>query len=151
MNHEEMLFSPQAADALQARFGLRVAGRLNESAHALPHDMNERLKAARELAIDRARLARQQKAALAHDVVRAGSSAALRLSGGGTGPSWWLKLASVLPLAALVAGILLIEHAHIQAQIDAAADIDVVLLADDAPPAAYSDPGFVEFLKSPRD
>jgi hypothetical protein len=25
------------------------------------------------------------------------------------------------------------------------------LLADDLPPAAYNDAGFVEFLKSPRD
>ena len=30
-------------------------------------------------------------------------------------------------------------------------DIDTALLADDLPVAAYSDPGFVEFLKAPRD
>ena len=52
---------------------------------------------------------------------------------------------------ALAAGLLLIEHWQSNAQIAAAAEIDANLLADDLPPGAYSDPGFVEFLKSPRD
>jgi hypothetical protein len=32
-----------------------------------------------------------------------------------------------------------------------AAEIDSALLADDLPPKAYSDAGFVEFLKTPRE
>jgi hypothetical protein len=36
-----------------------------------------------------------------------------------------------------------------QEQVDAAAEIDAALLADDLPPAAYSDPGFLAFLKNP--
>jgi hypothetical protein len=28
------------------------------------------------------------------------------------------------------------------------AEVDAALLADDLPPAAYSDPGFVQFLKT---
>ena len=32
-----------------------------------------------------------------------------------------------------------------------AAEIDALLLSDDLPPGAYADPGFVEFLKKPRE
>jgi hypothetical protein len=70
---------------------------------------------------------------------------------GSTGPRrspWWLRLASALPLFALVAGLLLIQESNTRAQIRAAAEIDAALLADDLPPSAYSDPGFGEFLKT---
>jgi hypothetical protein len=74
---------------------------------------------------------------------------ALQLGGWGNG--WWIKLASVLPLIALVAGLVLIQESQTQAQISVAAEIDADLLADDLPPRAYSDAGFVEFLKLPKD
>jgi hypothetical protein len=44
-----------------------------------------------------------------------------------------------------------IQRLHNDSQISAAAEIDASLLADDLPPSAYSDPGFVEFLKAPLD
>lgn len=50
----------------------------------------------------------------------------------------------------LVFGLLLIQHLHDQAEIHAAADVDAALLADDLPPEAYGDPGFVEFLRQPE-
>ncbi len=53
----------------------------------------------------------------------------------------------LLPLIALVAGIYFIQHIHTQSQVSAAAEVDVELLADDLPPDAYSDAGFLEFLK----
>jgi hypothetical protein len=56
-------------------------------------------------------------------------------------------VASVLPLLLLVLGLMLIQHLHNQAEIHAAAEVDAALLADDLPPEAYSDPGFVVFLK----
>ena len=62
-----------------------------------------------------------------------------------------LLAASLLPILALAAGLFLIQHLHTQAQIEAAAQIDVELLADDLPPEAYNDAGFVEFLKNPQD
>jgi hypothetical protein len=70
-------------------------------------------------------------------------------SDGGSG--WWLKLGALLPLVALVAGLMLIQDWHGSNQVSAAAEIDASLLSDDLPPSAYSDPGFVEFLKSPQD
>ena len=57
----------------------------------------------------------------------------------------------MLPLLALAAGLIVIQRWHSSTQISAAAEIDASLLADDVPPDAYSDPGFVEFLKTPRD
>lgn len=152
MNKIDTVLSPGGLEALQSRFALRVAARLSEVADDLPHDVTERLKAARELALERARLVRRTEAQAANGThVSGGGGGASLLLGGGPGSQWWLKLASLLPLAALVAGFLLIEHLRVKSQIQAAAEIDAALLADDVPPAAYSDPGFVEFLKAPRD
>jgi len=150
MKNQKIVLSSGGLEALQARFGLRVAARLSEVSRELPHDVTERLKASRELALERARLARRAEAASSTQAVGNGSSAALTL-GGGSGSDLWLKLASALPIIALVAGFFFIAHMHTRQQIAAAAEIDAALLADDVPPAAYSDPGFVEFLKVPRD
>ena len=64
--------------------------------------------------------------------------------------SWWLRLASMSPLVLLVIGLVFIQHLHDQADIHAAAEVDAALLADDLPPEAYGDPGFVAFLKQPE-
>ena len=50
-------------EALQARFALRVAARLNEGSQGLPHDITERLRIAREQAIEAARVAQQAQQA----------------------------------------------------------------------------------------
>jgi hypothetical protein len=132
-------------DALQARFALRVASRLSERADALPHDLSERLRVAREQAVQSAHRLRRAEPAGAAVLAGAGGVAAL-----GQPPSAWLRLASLLPLMLLVAGLLGIQHLHAQAEIHAAADVDAALLADDLPPEAYGDPGFVVFLKQPE-
>jgi fatty acid desaturase len=134
-----------AQDALEARIAYRISARLSERADALDGDISERLRFAREKALEKAHEAR---AAEATQVVSAGTAAAAIL-GGASG--WWVKLGAALPLVALAAGLLVIQHLHTQAQISVAAEIDAELLADDLPPAAYSDAGFVEFLKTPRD
>ncbi len=135
-------------DTLQARFALRIASRLSEHSDVLDHDIAERLRVAREQAVARARqlrLAQTATAASLQVAGRSGSSLAL-----GKSPSGWLRLASVLPLMMLVLGLLLIQHLHEQAEIRAAAEVDAALLADDLPPEAYGDPGFVAFLKQPE-
>ncbi len=151
MTNQKTTFTATGLEALQSRFALRVAARLNEATRELPHDVTERLRAGREQALERARLARKTQAQAATGVQVIGGGPAATLSLGGPGSNRWFKLASVLPVIALVGGFLLIEHVHVKAQINAAAEIDTALLADDLPPAAYSDPGFVEFLKAPRD
>lgn len=141
-------YAPAEHDALEARFALRVTARLTEQTSELPQDVSERLRFAREQALARAQASRSAEVA-APLIVGTGSNLSLGRGDGGTG--WWVQLASVLPLIALVVGLLLIQRWHNDNQVAAAAEIDASLLADDLPPAAYSDPGFVEFLKSPRD
>ncbi|MEO7150827.1 MAG: DUF3619 family protein [Burkholderiaceae bacterium] len=146
MNHtrtSDFSFDP---DALQNRLSLRIAARLSEQTASLGPDVGERLRFARDRALQAAREARLRSAPAASVSVTAGGTALL-----GGGPSWWVRLGSALPLIALVAGLLLIQRSHVNAQIATAAEIDAVLLADDLPPTAYSDAGFVEFLKSPRN
>jgi len=149
MKNQNTMISASGLEGLQARFALRLAARLNEGARELPADVTERLRFAREQALERARLVHKAEAAGAVQTVGRGGSASLAF--GGAGSQRWFKLASVLPVIALIGGFLLIEHVHQKSQIAAAAEIDAALLADDVPPSAYSDPGFVEFLKAPRD
>jgi len=133
-------------DGLEARFGIRVAAVLGERARETPPDISERLRFAREQALSRAKAARRQEqlaAAPAPVVVGRGRVAALAERTG-----WWVKLASAMPLAMLVFGLVAIDRAHDRDQIAAAAEVDAALLTDDLPPAAYSDPGFAEFLKT---
>ena len=149
MKNQNSNFSTGGLDALQARFALRVTARLSEGARELPHDISERLRVARDQALQRARLAKRVE--VAASVQASGAGAATLVASAGPGSSWWLKLASAVPVVVLVFGFVLIQHSHVNAQISAAAEIDAALLADDLPPAAYSDPGFVEFLKAPRE
>ena len=124
--------------------GLRIASRLSEQTERLPHDLSERLRVAREQAVARARQVRQAEEVAPVAVQAAGASLVL-----GSTPIW-VRMASVLPLMLLVLGLVLIQHVHQQAEIDAAAEVDAALLADELPPEAYGDPGFVAFLKQPE-
>ncbi|MCY7316986.1 MAG: DUF3619 family protein [Rubrivivax sp.] len=129
--------------SLEARLAARIAGALSLRSQALPNDITERLRVAREQAISRARALRLGSAAAPLIVGESGGTAVLgRLSG------WWQRAASVLPLIVLVSGLLMIDRWAAQEQVLAAAEIDAQLLSDSLPPAAYSDPGFGEFLRA---
>jgi hypothetical protein len=133
-------------EALEGQVGLCLAAQLSRGCEALPHDITERLRFARERAL--AVMPQRRTAPLARAAQSvlgaAGRSAVL----GGGPPSIWLRLASVLPLAMLVAGLVFIQRHHDWQQIEAAAEVDSALLADDLPPAAYRDPGFLEYLRN---
>ena len=146
MNQSNTSPSLAALDALQSRFALRVAARLTERSDALGNDLLERLRFAREQALERGRAARS---AVAAPLVGVTSSGAAVLGRGGWG--WWLRIGAVAPVFALVAGLFFIQAWQDKAQISVAAEIDAALLADDLPPKAYSDVGFAEFLKMPRE
>jgi hypothetical protein len=136
-------------EVVQDRFGLRVAAALTQQQELQPrHDIDERLRFAREQALSRAREVRQTAHTPA--AVAVGGAAALLPGNSGGGTPWWLRLSSLLPLAVLAAGLVLIDRHYEQAQIEAAVEVDAALLADDLPPEAYRDPGFVEFLKTTR-
>lgn len=146
---EQRPYAPAELEALEARLALRMTAHLTEQAAALPQDVSERLRFAREQAMQRAQAARKTHAS--ETVAAANSAGSLTLGGREGGSAWWVQVAALLPLLALVGGLVLIQRVHHNNQIAAAAEIDASLLADDLPPAAYSDPGFVEFLKTPRE
>ena len=128
--------------SLEDRFALRVAAALSTHADGLPGDVTERLRFAREQALARAR---QKTTRTAPTTARLGGGV---LAWGGE-PGWGWRLATLAPLIALVAGLVLIQIQHDDDQISAAAEVDAALLADDLPPAAYTDAGFAEFLRLP--
>lgn len=134
------------AERLEARIGMRVAALLTQQSESADHAISERLRFAREQALSRARASAAQATGAP---VLVGSSRGVGLL---AAPSQWLfRLASVLPLIVLAVGLFAIDEWHDEAMIRAAAEVDTALLGDDLPPDAYSDPGFVEFLKTPRD
>lgn len=130
--------------SIEGRLAVRLAGAISLRSQALPHDISERLRFGREQALARARATRQQAAGgdTVVGVSRAGAASLGRFL------PWGQRFASVLPLVVLVSGMLMIERWNSREQVLAAAEIDTQLLSDTLPPAAYSDPGFAEFLKS---
>ena len=138
--------SSAALETLQSRFALRVAASLNERCEEINPDIGERLRFAREHALTRAAIARSPETNTSVGVTRSGG-----LLLGRIGAGWWLKLGSLLPVVALVAGLVQIQHWQDVAQISVAAEVDAALLADKLPPVAYGDAGFAEFLKTPRE
>ena len=137
------LGSPTRREIVEARLGSQLASCLSEHTASLPHDICERLRVARESAVAQAVATAQVRAAPAG---QPNGSATLSLLGG----AWWWRAANVLPAVVLALGMLLVDDLIDQQQVQAAADIDATLLAEDLPPQAFVDPGFREFLKSPQ-
>ena len=140
----------QDLDARVTRFGLSVAAGLSEHNQAMPADITERLRFAREQAMMKARSARAAQVAVAGGSVAQASGSTLALLPGFKSPRW-LKFASMMPLLVLVVGLVVIQQSQLYEQVLAAAEVDTALLADDLPPSAYSDPGFAEFLNDEQD
>lgn len=126
---------------LEALFARRLTGLLSAGSTQLQPDIQERLRVARQQAVVRAQQVRSA-AVSAQSVSHRGGVLSL-----GGPPSWWQRALAVLPLAVLAGGLLLVQHATQREVMLAAADVDAVLLGDSLPPAAYSDPGFTEFLR----
>ena len=139
-----------AAEAAQARIAQRVSAALSELlVGGVGPDVQERLRFAREQALARARQARAHRAATA-TVPQGSGTLAVGGGRGGESTPWWLRFGALAPLAVLVAGLVLIDSHYTRSQIEAAAELDSAILADDLPPEAYRDGGFVEFLKTAR-
>ena len=133
-------------DILQDRYGLKTASYLAAGAADLPYDISERLRAARVQAVAVRKIAKVQLAP-----VLASSRAGATLSmGSDEGFSLWGRIASVLPLIALVVGLLTINSLQSDKFAQDLAEVDSALLTDELPPNAFSDPGFVQFLKANR-
>jgi hypothetical protein len=124
-------------DLLESRLAATLAAALREPTERMPAGVGERLRFAREQALERARASRAQAA-----TPLGGAVAVLGRRGG-----WWPRVAALLPLAVLTIGVLTLVDASQRDQVQVASEIDAALLADDLPPSAYADPGFVAFLK----
>ena len=135
MTTTDSLLAQRQAD----RFGQAVALRLSGGAGDLPYEARERLRAARVRA-----LAARKKPEVAPVVVGRGASATLALGE----RTWFNRIASALPLVVLAAGLVMIHSIQTERRATELAEFDAALLTDDLPPAAYADPGFVQYLKS---
>ncbi len=142
---------PTAAAALAGdAYARRVAARLSEASSDLPYDIAERLRAARMQALARRKRVALpvHRAAPAPVVIHAGNGAALLGGGGDSGRGrWWPALASAVPLLALLAGLVFVNVSQDESLATEMAEVDAALLADDLPPSAYTDPGFVQYLR----
>lgn len=128
-------------------FARRIAARLNAGADALPHDITERLRVARQQALAR----RRQPQAVAHRQPAAqvlASGAAAVMGGGSERMDFWGRLASIALVLVLMAGLIVIPLMESEDRAAAVAEVDAALLTDDLPPEAYADPGFAEFLQT---
>ncbi|WP_374592158.1 DUF3619 family protein [Aquabacterium sp.] len=148
MNAPRTTLNAAEVEAIEARFALRVCASLNASSQSLPHDISERLRVARLRAVEQGRLA-----AIAEPHVAAQAQGEVlttlgSFGGRGDSPRAWRIFASVLPLVILLVGLASIRYLDEVERIEAAAEVDASLLADDLPPQAYADPGFAEFINS---
>ncbi|MGP1629464.1 MAG: DUF3619 family protein [Giesbergeria sp.] len=136
-----------STDLVLDRIAHRIAARLDEGLADLPHEVTEPLRAARMQAL----AVRKKPQTM---VVRKPASVLTRLGnslafgGGGGSGDWGYALMSAIPVLALVAGVVFMGAMQDETGASEIAEVDVALLIDDLPPAAYADPGFVQYLKT---
>jgi len=160
-------YSAAQIEAFENRFAQRLLVHLDASAAALPHDISERLRVAREQAVAawgtaRAAQTRLQPQVAPSAVAWSTGQVVLAGSGGLSGATshthhrptpesrtgWGWRFACALPVLTLLAGLWGIHQWQQREQVQVSADIDMALLSDDLPPSAYTDPGFEEFLNT---
>ena len=124
------------------RMGQNLARLLSQASGELPHDLTERLRVARQQAL----AVRKPEPAPRLQLAAQGNSLALTAPPG-EGMGLWRILGSVLPLLALLAGLVAVQWLDREKTVSELAEVDTALLVDDLPPAAYSDPGFIRFLR----
>ena len=131
-------------EVLQERFARKAVSYLTHSTADLPHDITERLRAARFQALAKRKIATHQTAVT---VVSQGPFAGLTW-GGDEASGWWTRVGMIVPLIVLLAGLITINVVQSNNRAQEVAEVDLALLTDALPPEAFSDPGFVQFLKS---
>ena len=131
--------------AYQDRLGRNIAARLSDATQALPNDISERLKAARMQSLAKRNVVKLHTATSVN--VQGGTAT---LNAGGFNGGLWSGLGALIPLLALVAGLLTIAVVQDKQRTNEIAAVDAELLTDELPPAAYTDPGFAHFLSINR-
>ena len=131
---------------LEDRFSQKIVSCLSHRTAELPYDIAERLRAARVQALAQRKITTTQTAV---SLISSGGSASLTWDSEET-LGWWGRIGSIMPLIALVIGLLLINSIQDNNRTEELAEVDSALLTDELPPAAFADPGFVQFLKNTR-
>ena len=123
-------------------WGQTLAYQLDIASMDLGHDIGERLRVARQTAFSSRpmpkKMLRHSLAVQANGTLSAQPDEGLNL---------WRILVSVLPLLALVTGLMLLQALQQDMSESDIALLDSALLLYELPPDAYTDPGFVQFLK----
>ncbi len=134
--------SATATTADMDLWGRTLAAQLDVASQDLGHDISERLRVARQMALKTRpmpqRLLRHSLALQANGTLSGLPDEGLNL---------WRILASALPLLALVSGLMFIQALQQDLAETDIALLDSALLLDELPPDAYTDPGFAQFLK----
>jgi hypothetical protein len=134
--------TPTADTADMDLWGHNFTQQLDLATQNMGHDISERLRIARVRALESRpapmRLMRYRTALQTNGSLS---------SPGDEGLNLWRILASALPLVALVMGLILVQAIQQELTESDIASIDSALLLDDLPPDAYTDPGFLQFLK----
>lgn len=119
----------------EEQFARQICRVLDRGTEELDHGIAERLRAARERALQH-----QHVAALGTAIVGAGGTALL------SGDDARHPLRTAFAILALLLGVSLSYYWNGFDQVDQNETIDSALLADDLPPKAYLDPGFQAWL-----
>jgi Protein of unknown function (DUF3619) len=143
-----MTSNSQLRNAAETRFGRDVARLLTEGNQALPHDISERLRVSRMQAMASFK---QQQRPQAIAIPERARAPALVMADNGEDLSWWNRVAAAIPALLLVLGLFGISEVHDVNRAQEIAAIDVALLTDALPPEAYTDPGFLRFVKLQQD
>ena len=140
MNNSQTSATATTAD--MDLWGRNLAAQLDVASQDLGHDIGERLRVARQMALKSRpmpqRLMRHSLALQANGTLSEQPDEGLNL---------WRILASALPLLALVSGLMFIQSLQQDLAESDIASLDSALLLDELPPNAYTDPGFVQFIK----
>jgi hypothetical protein len=130
----------------EIKFANKIRQALNEGAR-LSGDrgtrISERLRAARERALEHRRLAREPSPAWARASARIFSDGVI----GGHGGAGSFSLRLLLATALLAAGLFAIYSGQLAQRAADVEEIDALLLTDDLPIDAYLDRGFEAWLK----
>lgn len=138
-----MKIQKTAAETNMDRLGRQLSAQLSLATPVLPHDISERLRVARHLALSQRKPVVQMGFAKNTQIQSNGTLTA----SGDEGLNLWSFLASALPVLALVIGLGAIQWIQQDNRTNELAAIDSALLTDELPPDAYADAGFVQFLK----
>lgn len=146
--------TPSHPDELAAeQFARKLTAHLSMTHADLPYVVTERLRAARMQALsvrkrDGSPLRAMQTEASTSLLGGSDGVVSLGRSGEDNTPLWVRRLLTALPLVALAGALAFIgADQDIRSTVDVA-EVDAALLTSELPPAAYTDPGFQQYLQA---